>query len=458
MDLRIDILSTHLRRMLTLAWPMMLAQGLSLMAFVVDTAMVGQAGGAELAYLSSGRTLTMVVTMVGVGLLNGIIVFTARADGARDHAACGLIWQAGMLFAVLLGALAVVVISIVGPLTLRWFGLPDDLVAGGSRYLAVIGLSVPGSFLFMAGSYFMQGISRPKPGMVVMLVLTPMNVLLNWVFIYGEFGMPAMGAAGAALATALCQWTGAAVIFAYVLRSRHTQAYGVRRSVRGAAHDLLRHVKKLWRFGLPLGIAAGLEFFGITILVMFAGRLGENVISAFEVAFNLQIIAFIAAFGCASATAVRVGNAVGARRYKDIGLVIAVGVGLGLVLVSVFAVLYLTTPMTFVRMFTENAVVQVIAAKFVVFVVIALFFDCVQFICLQSLRAAGDQIMGSVLQVTAFLIIMVPVAWVLAFPLGLGGPGLMMGFVAGTLSAAAMLGGRVVLISRRYAATAGVDG
>lgn len=454
MDLRIGNLSTHLRRMVTLAWPMMLAQGLSLMAFVVDTAMVGQAGGAELAYLSSGRTLTMVVTMVGVGLLNGIVVFTARADGARDHTACGPIWQAGMLFAAMLGLMAVVVVSVLGPLTLMWFGLSDDLVAGGSRYLAVIGLSVPGSFLFMAGSYFLQGVSRPKPAMMVMLVLTPMNVLLNWLFIYGHLGVPAMGAAGAALATVLSQWAGAVAIFAYVLRSPYTQDYGVRHFIRGTFHVLWRQIKKLWRFGLPLGIAAGLEFFGITILVMFAGRLGEDVISAFEVAFNLQIVAFIAAFGCASATAVRVGNAVGGRRYKDIGVVGAVGIGLGLALVAMFALLYLATPMTFVRLFTENAAVQVLAGQFVIFIVVAIFFDCVQFICLQSLRAAGDQVMGSVLQVTAFLVIMVPVAWALAFPLGLGGAGLMMGFVAGTLSAAVMLGGRFIHISRRYAATA----
>lgn len=437
----------HLTRLLSLAWPMMLSQGLSIMAYVVDTAMVGQAGVQELAYLSSGRSLTLVVTMVGVGLLNGVVVFTARADGAKDRLACGPIWHAGLLLALSIGVVALTVISVIGPLALIWFGLPDDLITGGGRYLMVIGLSVPGSFFFMVSALFLQGISRPKPGMIVMLALAPTNVLLNWLFIYGHGGFPAMGAAGAALATTLCQWLGAAALLIYVLKSRHTQGYGVRLPL----HGLRRQAARLWRFGLPLGIAAGLEFFGITILVMFAGRLGEHVISAFEVSFNLHMIAFLAVIGCASATAVRVGNMVGARRYGEVGLVGGVGIGLGLALITIFAALYLVTPMTFVQLFTDDVTVQSLAMEFVILIVVALFFDCVQFVSLQSLRAAGDEITGSVLQVLSFLVIMVPAAWLLAFPLGLGGIGLVIGFVIGTLSAAVLLGGRFILISRRYA-------
>src|SRR5690606_37769189 len=136
------------------------------------------------------------------------------------HEACGRIWRSGLLYGALVGAGCCLTVSVGGPIALSLFGLEPSLVAGGGRYLVAMGASMPGTCLLLASSYFLQGLSRPKPGMVAMLAMLPLNIFLNWVFIYGERGMPRLGATGAAIATAITQWFGAVTLFAYVRGNR----------------------------------------------------------------------------------------------------------------------------------------------------------------------------------------------------------------------------------------------
>lgn len=441
----------HMKRTLVLAWPMMLAQGLSLFVLIIDTIMVGQAGGNELAYLSAGRSLVLVLIMVGVGLLSGIVILTARADGAGMIALCGRIWRGGLYYALLLGAIAVVLVSVGGPLVLRWIGLGPALVEGGGRYLAFMGFSLPGTYFLIASVYFLQGLSRPKPGMVAMLLLAPLNVLMNWVLIYGHWGAPAMGAAGAALATALCQWIGAFGLFFYIFTRAELRSYGVHG---GRLTWLWREGRALRTFGYPLGLASGLEFIGTTAVVMFAGLMGVKIIASLEIVSNLQIFAFIAAYGVATATAVRISNAVGRGDRGDIPWAALAGLTIALCTMVPFVVAYAWMPETFFRIFTKDAEIHAVAATMLPFLFVGLFFDAIQFTFLLALRAAGDQWMASILQVTAFLFVMAPAAWICAFVLDLGPPGLMAGFLIGVLTAALLLGMRFRVVCRRLATLA----
>lgn len=440
----------HAKRTLSLAWPMMLAQGLSLMAYIIDTVMVGQAGGAELAHLSTGRSFVLVVTMVGIGLLNGVVVLTARADGAGDPLLCGRLWKSGLCYAVLLGVIAILVVSFGGGPALAAIGLEADLVEGGGRYLAYMGFSIPGTYLFVSSNFFLQGLSRPKPGMVAMLLATPVNIGLNAVFIYGLFGFPAMGAAGAALATAISQWGAAIGLFIHIRHMKDRARYGIGGGFSARIAEIWRDGADLRHFGLPLGIATGLEFVGTTANVMFAGLIGAVTLSGLEVVFNMHLLAFIVCFSIASATSVRVGNAVGRDARGEISTIVPAGIAMGLLSMAPFALAYALLPDPFFSLFTQDRAIHAAALAMVPFIVFALFFDAAQFVFLHSLRAAGDQWIASILQVTAFLVIMVPAAWVLAFPLGHGGPGIAAAFMIGSLSAAVLLGGRFVLLARRH--------
>ncbi|MDA5195103.1 MATE family efflux transporter [Govanella unica] len=440
----------HAKRTLSLALPMMLAQGLSLAAYIIDTVMVGQAGGEELAFLSTGRAVVLVVIMVGIGLLNGVIVLTARADGAGDPMLCGRLWKSGLIYAGLLGACAVLAISFGGGPALAAVGLAPDLVVGGGRYLAYMGFAIPGTYFFVCSNFFLQGLSRPKPGMVAMLLATPLNIGLNLIMIYGYWGFPAMGAAGAALATAISQWSAALGLFLYIRGMKDRSRFGIGSgtlSLRALWHDGAR----VRYFGFPLGVASGLEFLGSTANIMFAGLIGAVTLSGLEVVYNMHLLAFIVCFSIASATSVRVGNAVGAQRLGDIPRIVPTGVSLAFLSMLPFALAYALLPGPFFSLFTPDLKIHAMARLMLPFILVALFFDAMQFVLLHSLRAAGDQWTASILQVTAFLLVMVPAAWILAFPAGFGGPGIAASFAIGSSTAAVLLGGRFALLARRNA-------
>jgi len=435
----------HLRRTIQLAWPIVMAQAIGMSAIFFDTIMVGHAGRDELAALGAGRSLFILFMIGGMGLLNGILVFAARSHGAGQLAECGRVWRAGLLYAFVIGLLGALLLGVGGSGLLVLLDVAPVVRDGGSRYLAFVAPTVLFGLMAQASTMFLQGVSNPKPAMFVQVLTLPVNVSLNWVFIYGNLGAPEMGAAGAALATSVTGACGALGLFLFVTNAPSLAPF----RPRGSWRNLWAYGRTIRRFGLPVGAAGALEFFGMTTLMMFAGRIGALSISALEVAFNLHLLAFLVSIGVSSATAVRVGNAVGRQDTSDLGAVVLSGVSVGIISMVPFLAGYILLPEAFATLFINDAEVVALTAGLMLFIAIALPFDSVQMIVLHSLRAIGDQWVSSALQVLAFFFIMVTVGWGLAFTLGLGVYGLAMAMMIGAISAAVMLASRFLLVRRR---------
>jgi len=164
----------------------------------VDTAMTGYAGATELAYYGLGFPPQIPMIMVAIGLLMGTGILAAQAVGAGDLRHCGQVWRVALVHAVVLG-LACLALSQLGHAFYLAIGQDPELAEGGARVLVMFGWSMPAIFLYVATSFFLEGIGRPLPGMLIMLAANVANVGLNWAFIYGN-GVPEMGAEGAAMA------------------------------------------------------------------------------------------------------------------------------------------------------------------------------------------------------------------------------------------------------------------
>lgn len=424
---------------------MVLAQAIGMSSIFVDTIMVGHAGRAELAALGAGRSLVIVVMVAGMGLLNGVLVYTARHDGAQDYEACGKIWRAGLLYALFVGTCGMVLLSFGGSGLLALIGVAEDVRAGGTLYLAMVAPAALFSLMSSACTSFLQGVSNPKPAMILQCLVVPTNIALNWIFIYGNLGAPAMGAAGAGLATSLTTVLSSFGLIVFISRSDKLAKF----RPWGAFRGMWRYGRVIRRFGVPVGVAAALEFFGMTALIMFAGRIGALSISAFEVAFNLHLLAFVVTIGVSSATAVRVGNAIGRKDMGDVGFVVLSGISLGIISMTPFLAGYVFMPEPFARLFIADADVVALAASLLLFIAILLPFDAVQMITLHTLRTLGDQWVASAMQVLAFFVVMVSLGWLLAFTFGFGVIGLISAMLISVVLAAAMLGTRFVLVRRR---------
>ncbi len=427
-----------------LAGPVVVTRSGMLVLIAVDTAMTGRAGAAELAYLGLGLAPQVVLFVICIGLLAGTGVLTAQADGAGARAECGAIWRLSMLHALALGAIAGLA-CLGGERFLLAVGQAPELARGGGRVMAMFSWGMPPILVGIATSFFLEGIRRPKAAMVITLGANVVNAGLNWIFIYGNLGAPALGAQGAILATSLSRCLIALTLIAYVFVMPGGAQYGIRGPIAGA-----RTIgRKLRHFGYPLGLAYGLETAAVMTLVMFAGHLGVTAVAGYQIAQNLVGLAFMAALGVGTATAVRVGYAVGFQDRRGMALAGWSGIAMVAAMMALIALPFLAMPEVLAAIYTSEPEVIGAAAAIIWVVGLLLVFDGVQGVTMGALRGTGDVWVPACLHLFSFWGVAVPSAALFAFSLRLGAPGLMVGLLVGMAVASAVLCLRFGAVSKR---------
>ena len=437
-------LRAHLRETMRLAFPVMLARLGVLTIVAMDTAMSGHASADDLAWYVIAVAPQVPLLLVGIGLLMGTVVMTAQAVGAGRPEGCGAIWRTALVHALGAGALMALACAF-GESFLLAAGQPADIAAGGGRVLAALGLGLPGLLLYVATSFFLEGIGRPVPGMVIMIGANVLNVGLNWLLVFGHGGFPALGAEGAAIATSIVRWCMFAAAVLYVLRFVNRRRFGIT----AAGDPAERLGPRMRRIGLPMGIAHGLEASAFAVMTLIAGLLGAAEVGGYSIPMNLLTLAFMGAIGLSTAASVRVGNAVGRGDLAGVRWAGWVAVGVAAVYLAAIAVLFSLVPAGLAALYTADVAVLAIAAPTMVVCAIAAIPDGVQAVLMGALRGASDVWPATLLYVFSFWIVMVPLGYWLAVHQTMGAVGLMMAVIAGASVAAVLLGWRFRLVSAR---------
>ncbi len=439
----------HLHELLRLAPPIILARSGILLMVLVDTIMVGRHDTLELGYLAIGMSLLQPIVVTAIGLILGTLIMTANRYGAGDYAACGPIWRrsAGYAFCLGLGGLA---ISLFGEPVFQLTGQTDVLAREGGRVLLVLGIGMPAHLVFLASSFFLEGIGRPLPGMMFILAANILNVGLNWMLIpglgEGVLGVAiGGGAVGAAVATTACRWLLGIGMVVYVLSLSDHQKFGLRLPAMGG----WRSWSPMRRLGYASGVSLGVETFAFAAIQQFAGWLGPHPLAAFSVVFALLTTTFMAAIGISAATAVRVGNAHGRDDNLDMALAGWTGVGANTVMMAVAGVLFFVAAGPLAGLFSKEAAVIALAVPVVGWLGVVLIADGGQAVLANALRGRQDVWMPCVFQAIAYFGVMVPVCWLLVFRLEQGVAGFYQGiFIAGVVSCV-LLGMRFHRLGRR---------
>lgn len=414
-----------------------------LIMMAVDTAMTGSAGGDELAWFGIGLSPTIALTLLGLGFLLGVSILTSQADGAGESVRTGIILKTGLWHAIPLGLLFMG-ICLFGEEILLLIGQSPGLSEGGGRVMAWLGYGMPAVLIFVTCSFFLEGLSRPLPGMLIMLAANVLNFGLNWLLIYGNAGFEAMGADGAALATTLARWMTAVAALVYIWWILDRDRYGLRGT--RASTDVGRRMRRL---GYPMGLAMFVEVAAFMAMTQMAGFLGNSATAGYQIAHNLVALVFMSAIGLGAATAVRVGNAVGRGDRVGIRGAAAAGVLLVALVMAVLGGLFLVVPGALVGVYTSEAAVAVFALPALAVAGTMMVFDGVQAVLVNALRAMGDVWFPMAAQILAFWVLASPAAWYLAFHMDLGTAGLMGGIYAGVVAASILNGARMFIVLGR---------
>jgi MATE family multidrug resistance protein len=395
-------LAQDIKTLLNLAWPVVISRVGILTLGITDTVMVGRYASEHLAYLGIGMVPSNIFILVMIGLLMGTSVLVSNRFGARQYDKTGeVLWQAlpwgfgiglvGFLFCYF------------GEFWLLLTGQDATLASKGGHISIIAGLSLPLAAVHMTTGFFLEGIRNPRPGMVIMIAANIINIFANYVLVYGVYGFPELGAEGSIWATFIVRCAQVVAILSYVWFFIDHEKFGLRRP-----KITWKGGTELRRIGYASGISMGLENGAFNALVLFAGFLGTAAIAAHIIMINVFAVFFMMGLGFGVATAVSVGNANGAGDMR---------------LVTRWAWLGLSI----------QSLVMILAVEMIAWVAVALVFDTGQSLLAMALRARGDTWAPTLIHLLAYGVVMIPLAYIMIFPLGRGAMGLADGVILGTL-------------------------
>lgn len=438
----------EMRRILALAWPVVLTALNWTILHVTDVIVVGLVSTHEVAALGASRTLTFIGIVAALGWLTGVLVFASRADGAKDLPATGAVLRQGLVLGLLLGLASGGILFVFALPMLLGVGVDPGIASDAARVVRVMALGYPFQLLIVAASFFLEGVSRPRRVMAVNLAILPLNALLAWILATGQFGLPVMGAVGAAAATVTATVIGAVAMVAAALTLPRARERGVRNWRDFGSPAMWRGVWALLGFGLVPAIASGLELAGFSILIALSTQLGETVTHAFQIVFSVHNVTFAFALGLGSAAGVRAGNAVGEGVPAEAGPRTAIAAALAALILGLLAIPLMAAPMLIVGGFPASAAVAGAAVAMLPLWAMFIMFDGLQVVFVYALRSLGDQVVAGLNGIAAFFLLTGGIGlWTVHA--GWGANGLVAASAAGMVAAALLNGSRLWWVTRR---------
>jgi MATE family multidrug resistance protein len=437
----------HARTIARLAGPLIVNNLATAGMMTADTIMAGRLGARDLAAVALGANYFYIFYVMGIGLLMSLTPTVAHACGAGRDGEVGGWFRQGLWLSLAAAALLVAGLSFVRPV-LALMGTPADIADLVARYVHAVAFGAPAVMAFLALRFAGDGIGWTRPAVYTALIALAANVAGNWVFMYGKLGMPALGAVGCGVATALTQWLILGVLWTYVARHR---AYARFAPLRRFERPDFARLRELLKLGLPFSgsLLAEVSLFSLAALIL--GALGATVVAAHAIAINYATLAFMIPMSFAAATTIHVGHRVGAGDVADARLAGWSGAGMcvGVMLVSALVLLLLNDAI--VALYTRDAAVASLAATLLVYACAFQVADGMQVGMSGALRGFKDATVPFALCATAYWLLAFPLAWYLGLVAGAGAPGVWTGLTVGLFAAAALLTLRFRRVSRQAA-------
>ena len=438
----------HLADLLRLAWPVMLSRaGILIMAFC-DIAMLGRYGAGAIGEANLGVSIFVPLLVATIGLTSGMVPVVAYAFGAGAWRECGHAWRRAIAWSLVTSVVAAL-ICWQGEALLTAFGQTPELAERGGAVARALAPGVIAQTLYAASAFYLEATRRPLPALVAMIFANLANFALNWLLIWGHWGMPELGAVGAALASTVVRFGAAAGLVLYIVtrpRARAAGVVGPWRSVWGpggwAAGRLMR------KLGMSAGLSNGFETIGFASMTMFAGQLGTLPLDAYSLSHNLMSTLFMVGLGLAVASGVRVSIEVGRGRPDEAAFAGWIGLLAVIVVMSGLGLAVLTNREIIAAAYTDDPEIAARAMLLFTFVAFVFVPDSAQVVMGQALRALGDAWFAVASYIGAFVVLMVPLGWVLVNPLGFDERALVGAIIAACVLATVLLSLRFHWLTR----------
>lgn len=422
--------------LLRLAGPTVMSR-IGIMAMgLTDAIVVGQYSAVELGYHSLGWAPTMTVLVAALGLLLGVQVLTARHVGAGQPERTGAVLRRGVRYAFFIGVISSLGLALLGPWALRHMGMDPELAAGAARPLVILSLSLTPYLIADCLWLWLEALGKPNVPLTAMWVANLINLGLALWLVPGNSPFPVAGAVAAAWVTLAARLSFMLMLGIYILRWSRGPELGLYGPL---PHEPLT-AREQRRIGYATGLSFGIEAGSFAAMNFVAAQLGVLVVAGWAIVMNVASIMFMVPLGIATATAVLVSRAVGARDIAAVRRAYAMGMQLAFLLVAALSVLVFLLPHHVVAAYSSDPLVVPMAVAALLWACLGFVTDGGQVVTASVLRARGDIWWATYMHVISYIFVMIGLSWYLGVWLGFGLNGIVWAVVfASVLSCAALV-------------------
>ncbi len=420
----------------------------------VDNIMVGQLGSAELAAVSLGNSFIFIAMSLGIGFSTAITPLIAEADSENDFKKGKSSFKHGLFLCMVLSLALFGIILLAKPL-MHLMKQPPEVVALAIPYLDLVAFSLVPLIIFQAFKQFSDGLSMTKYPMYATILANIVNVVLNYILIFGKFGFPEMGIVGAAVGTLVSRFIMLFFLWWLLQSKEKSKAYVTNIKLFVLERKM---IKKTVNLGFPSAMQMFFEVAIFTGAIWLSGLLGKNPQAANQIALNLSSMTFMVAMGLSVTAMIRVGNQKGFQNFKELRRIAFSIFLLGLCFAFIFALLFLIFHQALPKLYVDlndaknlvdNTEVITIAAKLLIAAAIFQLSDSVQVMVLGALRGLQDVKIPTLITFIAYWVIGFPISYYLGKQEAYASFGIWLGLLVGLTSAAIMLYIRFNYLTKR---------
>jgi MATE family multidrug resistance protein len=418
----------ELRSLLVLAIPVVIAELGWVAMGVVDTLMVGRLGDSAIGAVGLGRALFFGVAVFGIGLLLGLDTVISNSYGAGNLERCrSALWH-GVLLAVVISFPLTLLIRFLGARLGVW-GVDPSVLGPAMGYTKAVSWAALPIYLYSSVRRYLQAMDRVVVVMIALVSANAVNILANWILIFGNLGAPAMGVRGAAFASVISMSYMA--LFLGIAAWLHASRLDLATRFRWTIDREM--TARLIYLGLPAAFQLLLEVGVFCLATILAGRLEPAALAAHQIAINVASTTYMVPLGISQATCVRVGHKLGAGDPAASRRVGWMGIGLSSAFMSVAAIAFVAFPRSFLSLWEASPRAITIGVSLFVAAAVFQLFDGVQVTAIGALRGLGDTRSALYWNFIGYWLIALPIGYLLCFRYGYGALGLWIGFCAGLM-------------------------
>ena len=443
---------THTKSLLKLAYPILIAQLIQNLMGFVDIVMAGRISAVDMAAVAVANSIWLPLILTVYGLIMALAAIISQLDGAKNYLEISKQTYQTAWIALTLGIALIALYYIIAPVLFPLITLEGNLKPLLFDYLKYIVWGAPGYCLYLVLRNYSEGLSYTKPTMIISIIGLLVNIPANYIFIYGEFGAPALGGAGCGVATALVYWAMFFSMLVYTFSSKILKQASLFEHFYWPDFQAIKNILTL---GVPIALSLLFEVSLFAIVAIILVPFGAEVVASHQIALNFSGLIFMVPLSLAMATTIKVGYAIGHNNHQQAKDYTTYAITLGLLLAVVTALITVLFRVPIVSIYTAELPVIELAANIMLLATLYQFSDTVQVVSAGALRGYKDT--KSILYITFVSY------WLVGLTVGLilgitdwvvpkmGPYGFWIGFITGLTTAAILLAWRLKVVQHRLA-------